>query len=114
MKYNFLITRMAIIEKKFFCTISIGEGNSLAVQWLRLHTSNTEGIGLIPGQGTKTPHSTCCKGWPKKERETLVILAEVFIIVFSEKRSGKETTHKQLLIFFMPYFLMLKENLGLT
>ena len=23
------------------------------VQWLRLHTSNAEGMGLIPGQGIK-------------------------------------------------------------
>ena len=28
------------------------EGNSLAVQWLRLHTSTTQG-GLIPDWGTK-------------------------------------------------------------
>ena len=28
-------------------------GISLAVQWLKLHTSNTRGVGLIPGQGTK-------------------------------------------------------------
>ena len=35
-------------------------GTSLAVQWLQLHTSNAQGIGLIPGQGTKTPHATQC------------------------------------------------------
>ena len=27
-------------------------GTSLAVQWLRLHSPNVRGLGLIPGQGT--------------------------------------------------------------
>ena len=27
---------------------------SLEVQWLRLHASNAGGMGLIPGQGTKS------------------------------------------------------------
>ena len=31
---------------------------SLAVQWLRLHTSNARGAGLIPGQGTKILQAT--------------------------------------------------------
>ena len=30
---------------------------SLAVQWLRLCVSNAGGVGLIPGQGTKIPHT---------------------------------------------------------
>ena len=29
-------------------------GNSLPVQWLRLHTPNSEGPGSIPGQGTRS------------------------------------------------------------
>ena len=40
-------------------------GSSLAVQWLRLHPPNTEGLGLIPSQGKrsfksqpKIPHAT--------------------------------------------------------
>ena len=33
-------------------------GTSLEVQWLRLHASTAGGTGLIPGQGTKTPHAT--------------------------------------------------------
>ena len=37
----------------------------LAVQWLRLCTSNAGCIGLIPGQGTKIPRDA----WPKKKRE---------------------------------------------
>ena len=29
---------------------------SLVVEWLRLRASNAEGMGSIPGQGTKIPH----------------------------------------------------------
>ena len=32
-------------------------GNSLAVQWLRLRASTVQGMGLIPGRGTKIPHA---------------------------------------------------------
>ena len=32
-----------------------GGGTALAVHWLRLRTSNTEGAGTIPGQRTKIP-----------------------------------------------------------
>ena len=32
-------------------------GTSLVVQWLRLHTPNAEGLGSIPGLGTKTLHA---------------------------------------------------------
>ena len=34
-----------------------GLRTSLAVQWLRLCASNTGGVGLIPGLGTKMPHA---------------------------------------------------------
>jgi len=40
------------------------EGTSLAVQWLRIHTSTVGSAGSIPAQGTKTPHATAVK--PKK------------------------------------------------
>ena len=33
------------------------QGTSLAVQWLRLATSNAEGAHLIHGQGAKISHS---------------------------------------------------------
>ena len=33
-------------------------GTFLVVQWLRLHSPNAEGTGLIPGWGTKIPHAT--------------------------------------------------------
>ena len=32
-------------------------GNSLAVQWLGLRAFTAEGLGSIPGQGTKIPHT---------------------------------------------------------
>ena len=32
-------------------------GTSLAVQWLRLHTSNLGVAGSIPGWGNKIPHA---------------------------------------------------------
>ena len=32
-------------------------GTSLAVQWLRFHTSAAGGMSLIPGQGTKIPQA---------------------------------------------------------
>ena len=34
------------------------EGTSLVAQWLRLRASNARGVGLLPGQGTKSPHAT--------------------------------------------------------
>ena len=40
------------------------EGNSLAVQWLRLHTSTTQG-GSIPDWGTKIYHDK------KKKKENM-------------------------------------------
>ena len=37
-------------------TTSKTKRTALAIQWLRFHASNAEGLGLIPGQGTKIPH----------------------------------------------------------
>ena len=34
--------------------------NSLAVQWLGLHAFTAEGMGSIPGRGTKIPHASQC------------------------------------------------------
>ena len=39
--------------------ISIRPRISLGIQWLRVHISIVEGMGLIPGQGTKIPHAMC-------------------------------------------------------
>ena len=46
---------------------------SLAVQWLRLHTSNARGTGLIPGQGTKILQAT--HGVAKKKKRKNIIIA---------------------------------------
>ena len=32
-------------------------GTSLVAQWLRLHSANAGGMGSIPSQGTKIPHT---------------------------------------------------------
>ena len=39
---------------------STNTGTSLVVQWLRLHTSTSGGVGLIPEQGSMIPHATQC------------------------------------------------------
>ena len=40
-----------------------GQGTSLVIQRLRLCATNAEGMGSIPGQGTKFPHAHVA--WPK-------------------------------------------------
>ena len=40
----------------FFFKIN-GNGTSLVVQWLRVCTFTARGRGLIPGRGTKIPHT---------------------------------------------------------
>ena len=44
----------------------MNEGTSLVVQWLRLHAPNAEGMGLIPGQGTKIPHAK----WQREKKKS--------------------------------------------
>ena len=44
----------------FFLLIFNLSGSSLAVQWLRLHSSTAEGAGWIPGQRTKILYATQC------------------------------------------------------
>ena len=39
------------------CKHFLSTGTSLAIQWLRLHTSNAGATGSIPGQGTKTTYA---------------------------------------------------------
>ena len=44
-------------RKRFFVLFDLKAltvRNSLLVQWLRLHTPNAEGLGSIPGQGTRS------------------------------------------------------------
>ena len=50
-------------KKKKFCP-----GTSLAVRWLRLHTSTAAGAGSIPTQGTKILHATR-HGQKKKKKK---------------------------------------------
>ena len=54
-------------------------GSSLAVQWLRLHTSTAEGTGSIPGQETRIPHAS----WLGKKKFFLMLLYlfNFFIVV---------------------------------
>ena len=40
----------------------VHQGNSLVVQWLGLYASTAEGMGSIPGWGTKIPHAAGPKG----------------------------------------------------
>ena len=44
-------------------------GNSLVVQWLGLYTFTTEGMGLIPGWGTKIPRAVVRPKKKKKEKK---------------------------------------------
>ena len=47
-------------------------GNSLAVQWLKLHTSIAEGTGSILGQGTKILNAK----WQKKKKISIFLQKE--------------------------------------
>ena len=49
----------------------MGHGTSLVFQWLRLCTSTAGGMGSIPGQGTKIPHSAWCSQKEKNGPKTL-------------------------------------------
>ena len=70
-KFQFFVWNLQIfkywqptqVSFKPFC-----QGTSLAFQWLRLHTSNAGGAGLILGQGTKIPHGQNKKGKKKKKQ----------------------------------------------
>ena len=47
--------------------VSLNCGTSLAVQWLRLHTSTVGGVGSIPDWGTRILHATWCSQKMKKK-----------------------------------------------
>ena len=53
MTYLFILLTVSYTEQK---TLLLG--TSLEVQWLKLCASNAEGVGSIPGRGTKIPHAT--------------------------------------------------------
>ena len=44
-------------------------GTSLEVQWLRLHAPNAGGLGLIPGQGTRSHMRATTKSWHATTKE---------------------------------------------
>ena len=44
-------------------------GTSLAVQWLRIQSSTTEGAGLIPAWRTKILHAAQCNQKLKKKKK---------------------------------------------
>ena len=46
-----------VIQWKKIVFSKVVWGNSLAVQWLGLHTSTAGGTGSIPGWGTKIPQA---------------------------------------------------------
>ena len=50
--------------------IKVWGGTSLVVQWLRLYTSTSGGMGSIPGQGS----SACSK---KKKKKSLQIIKNI-------------------------------------
>ena len=52
---------------------------SLAVQWLRLHTSTPGGMGSILGQETKILNAS----WPKKEHWVKLFVGYNPIFIFS-------------------------------
>ena len=54
----------------FFASKHMLCGNSLAVQWLGLHTFTIEGVGSISGWGTKVPQSAW-HGQIKKSRSVM-------------------------------------------
>ena len=55
--YNFFVNLKSFKYKKFIFKKSAGR-TSLVIQWLRLHSSNAEGKGLLSGWGTKSPHAS--------------------------------------------------------
>ena len=60
--HNFLSKKNFLCEEGYYKDTP---GTFLAVQWLGLHASSVEGMGSIPGWGTKIPHTV----WQKKKIE---------------------------------------------
>ena len=53
--------------------LEINCGTSLVVQWVRLHASNEGGAGLIPGWGTKIPHTA---QYGQKEKNKMDVIKD--------------------------------------
>ena len=76
---NLIVLNFVIIINSVDCVclypqlLNVQLGNSLAVQWLRLHLAYNAGdVGLIPGWGAKIPQSSQPK--KKTRHKTEVIL----------------------------------------
>ena len=54
-------------------------GAFLVVRWLRLHTSNADGVGSIPGQETKIPHAKQCSQRIKKLKHKNIYIDEEYL-----------------------------------
>ena len=68
------------------------------VQWIRLHASNAADAGLIPGQGTKIPHTLSQK---KKKKDIMrsgsefLDLREKIVIVSGRSAKISRWPHSQ-------------------
>ena len=68
------VVNLFTLETKINClllvfTIKEGKsGTSLVVQWLRLHAPNAGGLGLIPGQVTRSRYSQIKKEKRKRRK----------------------------------------------
>ena len=53
-------------------------GTSLAVQWLEVFPFTAEGVGSIPGQGTKIPQAAHAAKKKKKKVSGILLLAHLW------------------------------------
>ena len=57
-------------------------GNSLVVQWLGLHAFTAEGVGLIPGWGTKIPQAAWCGQRKKKKKKYIYAYTHIYMYIY--------------------------------
>ena len=60
---------------------AIKTATSLAVQWLRLHPSNAQGIGLIIGLGKQIPHTVQARAHAHTHTHTQIRLYVWFQVI---------------------------------
>ena len=56
-------------------------GSSLGVQWLGLHAFTAEGLGSIPGQGTKILQATLCNQKKEKRKKRMRDWNQMFPLI---------------------------------
>ena len=71
-------------------------GTSLVVQWLKLHTHSAGGLGLIPGQGTRS-HTLQLK-IPHATTKTQHSQIKIFLKPKGKKRGWGKYTEKMLVL----------------